>query len=96
MTITLPKEVVQSMDRVQKNRSAFALDAIQKELLRRRRSELAESLRNPHPESLRVAEAGLSDWVRALPREVGQAMVDSKKGQEIHWTKGRGWIQGKK
>jgi hypothetical protein len=65
VTVTLPAEVIRDIDRMETNRSKFILDAVHHELQRRRREELELSLRQPHPESARVAEEGFDEWARA-------------------------------
>lgn len=91
VTVTLPAEVVQEIDRREKNRSRFVLDAVKRELLRRRREELRRSLRTPHPDSIRLAEAGIGEWAKGLPREKTQDLVDLKEGTAVRWVPGRGW-----
>jgi hypothetical protein len=91
VTVTLPPEVVQEIDRRERNRSRFVLDAVKRELLRRRREELRRSLRTPHPDSVRLAESGIGEWARGLPREKAGDLVDVKKGMPVRWVPGRGW-----
>lgn len=93
VTVTLPAEVVQEIDRREKNRSRFMLEAVKRELLRRRREELRRSLRTPHPESVRLAESGIGEWARGLPREKTENLVDLKGGTAVRWIPGRGWEQ---
>ncbi len=50
VTVTLSNDLVQDIDRREKNRSKFVADAVRNELDRRRREELRKSLMNPHPE----------------------------------------------
>jgi hypothetical protein len=95
VTVTLPSEVVQEIDRREENRSRFVLDAVKRELVRRRREELRRSLRAPHPESLRLAAAGIHEWAKALPDEGAEALVDLKKGTAVRWVPGRGWEEGR-
>lgn len=91
VTVTLPPEVVQEIDRRERNRSRFVLDAVKRELLRRRREELRRSLRTPHPDSARLAESGIGEWARGLPLEKTEDLVDLKKGTAVRWVVGRGW-----
>ena len=91
VTVTLPAEVVQEIDRRERNRSRFVLDAVKRELLRRRREELRRSLGTPHPESVRLAEAGISEWAKGLPREKTEDLVDLEEGTAVRWVPGRGW-----
>ena len=62
VTVTLPPEVVMEMDRMGRNRSRFVLEAVRRELDRRREAALRLSLDRPHPESRELAEQGLADW----------------------------------
>lgn len=93
VTVTLPAEVVQEIDRREKNRSRFVLDAVKRELLRRGREELRRSLRTPHPDSVRLAESGIGEWARGLPREETEDLVDLKGGTAVRWIEGRGWAE---
>jgi hypothetical protein len=67
------------------------LDAVKRELLRRRREELRRSLRTPHPDGARLAESGIGEWARGLPREKTEDLVDLEKGTAVRWVPGRGW-----
>ena len=69
VTVTLPIDLVSDIDRRERNRSKFILDAVRHELDRRRRDELRRSLQNPHPESSDLADEGLEAWSRSLPEE---------------------------
>jgi len=95
VTVTLPAEVVRDIDRLEKNRSKFVLDAVRQELRRRRREELRRSLRSPHPESGLLAEAGFDEWARSLPEE-GADLVDGKAGTPVRWVAGKGWMEARK
>lgn len=91
VTITLPSELVQDIDRVESNRSAFVLEAVQRELARRSRRELRRSLKNPHPEARALAEVGISEWGKSLPVE-NTDLVDPRKGTPVRWTP-KGWVK---
>lgn len=91
VTVTLPSEIVREIDRRVKNRSRFMLDAVKRELMRRRREELRRSLRAPHPESESLSESGLAAWAKGLPRERADDLVDVERGTEVRWVQGRGW-----
>jgi hypothetical protein len=56
VTVTLPVELVESIDRFERNRSRFIAEAVAHELVRRRRDGLLRSLKNPHPEAAELAE----------------------------------------
>ena len=66
VTITMPRDIVESIDRKTRNRSKFILDAVRRELERRRREDLRISLRNPHEESQLVADLGIDEWAALL------------------------------
>ena len=93
VTITMPREIVEDIDRRARNRSKFILDAVRRELERRRREELRQSLKNPHSESDKVAEMGLEEWDSGLPREEIDELVDLEGGSEIRWVPGKGWSE---
>ena len=96
VTVTLPAEVIRDIDRLEENRSRFVLDAVREELKRRRRQELQRSLRDPHPESLQVAEEGLAAWAANLPLEDAGSLVDPKAGKAVRWMPGHGWVEVRK
>ena len=91
VTITMPTEIVKDIDRRARNRSKFILDAVRRELERRRREELRQSLRNPHLDSESVADMGLTDWDSGLPVETDEDLVDPEGGSEVRWISGKGW-----
>ena len=91
VTITMPTEIVEDIDRRARNRSKFILDAVRRELERRRREELRQSLRNPHLDSESVAEMGLADWDSELPVEAIEDLIDPEGGSKIRWVSGEGW-----
>ena len=96
VTVTLPAEVVRGIDRLEKNRSKFVLEAVRQELRLRRREELQRSLRSPHPESVKLAEAGFDEWAGSLPAEDVAGLVSLKAGIPIRWVPGRGWVGARK
>ncbi len=93
VTVTLPNDLVRDIDRLESNRSKFVAEAVRRELDRRRREELRRSLNNFHPESSEVAEQGLEQWSRGLPREDAEALVDSSVGKAVRWVPGEGWVE---
>ena len=95
VTVTLPNDLVRDIDRREKNRSKFVADAVRHELDRRRREELRRSLDNPHPESLEFADEGLETWMRSLPEDDAEALVDSSAGKAVRWVPGEGWVEGR-
>ena len=96
VTVTLPAEVVRDIDRLEKNRSKFVLEAVRHELKRRRREDLQRSLRSPHPESEQLAEAGFAEWAGGLPNENSADLVDLKAGTPVRWSPGEGWVETSK
>ncbi len=96
VTVTLPTEVVRDIDRLEKNRSKFVLEAVRHELKRRRREDLQRSLRSPHAESQQVAEEGFDEWAGSLPEENAADLVDSRAGTPVRWVPGEGWVEGGK
>jgi hypothetical protein len=96
VTVTLPTDLLRDIDRIEHNRSKFVLEAVRHELQRRRREDLERSLRNPHPESDRVAEAGFVEWAQSLPADDTADLVDTKAGTAVRWVRGKGWTEAKK
>jgi Arc/MetJ-type ribon-helix-helix transcriptional regulator len=92
VTVTLPADVVEDIDRRERNRSRFILDAVRLELKRRQREELKQSLNHPHPETSALADAGLSEWGAGLPDEMTSDLVDPSAGRAVAWAPGRGWL----
>jgi hypothetical protein len=93
VTVTLPPEVVEAIDRQEPNRSRFILQAVQHELQRRRREALRRSLEAPHPESVQTADLGFEEWVSEPPAGEAEGLVDPQAGREVRWVPGRGWLE---
>ena len=93
MTITLPSELIRDIDRREKNRSKFVLEAVRNELDRRRREEIRRSPHNPRPESAELAGQGFEEWIRGLPAEDTEALVDRNAGKPVRWVSGEGWVE---
>jgi hypothetical protein len=93
VTVTLPGEVVREIDRRETNRSRFVLEAVQRELERRRRDELRRSLESPHGEIQELAEMGFAEWADSLPRDEVSELVDLSKGRSVRWVPGEGWME---
>jgi post-segregation antitoxin (ccd killing protein) len=91
VTVTLPAELVEEIDRLERNRSRFIAEAVEHELTRRRRDALLRSVRSPHPETTEFADTGLADWVADLPGDEG--LLDPTAGTPVRWTEGRGWVK---
>jgi hypothetical protein len=94
VTVTLPVELVEGIDRVERNRSRFIAEAVEHELANRRRAGLLRSLESPHPEAAELAETGLADWGASLPAEV-EELVDMNAGRAVRWVEGQGWVEEK-
>ena len=94
ITVTLPADVVEDIDRREPNRSKFIQEAVRRELKRRLREQLRLSLENPHPDSSELAEAGLEDWVKGL-RDEDASLIDPKADKPVKWIPGRGWTRRK-
>jgi hypothetical protein len=62
------------------------------ELDRHRREELRRSLHNPHTESAGIAEQGFEEWMRGLPEEDTERLVDASAGKPVRWVSGEGWV----
>ena len=92
VTVTIPEELVRDIDRRERNRSRFILQAVQNELQRCRKEELRRSLHAPHLESEHLAQAGTVDWMGSLP-EGDNDLVDVKAGAGVRWVPGQGWLE---
>ena len=91
VTVTLPANLVEGIDRLERNRSRFIAEAVQHELARRRREALLSSVRSPHPETAGLADTGLGDWTADLPDD--ERLVDMSGGTAVRWVDGRGWVK---
>ena len=92
VTVILPQDLVESIDRLERSRSRFIAEAVEREISRRRRAGLLRSLKGPHPEAAPVAEAGLADWGVSLPME-DEGLIDLSAGKPVHWLEGTGWVK---
>jgi hypothetical protein len=59
------------------------------------RADFCRSLKNPHPETAELAEAGLESWVRSLPDEDTETLLDRAAAKPIQWIPGEGWVMTK-
>jgi hypothetical protein len=91
VTVTLPADLLQEMDQLERNRSRFIAEAVQHEVARRRRAALMESVRSPHPETMQLVDAGLADWTAGLPDDEG--LLDPTGGTAVRWVEGQGWTR---
>jgi len=94
VTVTLPTELVEEIDRMERNRSRFVAEGVRREIRRRRREALRRSLRSPHPESSEIAEEGLTAWADALPEDNVAELIDLEVGAAVRWVPGEGWVEG--
>lgn len=92
VTVTLPDEVVEEIDRHEPNRSRFVLKATLDALERRQQEELRRSLDNPHPDSEELARVAESEWF-ALARDEDCDLLDPGAGTRASWVPGRGWVE---
>ena len=91
VTVTLPIDLLERIDRLERNRSRFMAEAAERELLRRRREGLLRSLATPHVETVDLADASLADWSATLPVE-DEDIVDVTSGTPVRWIPGQGWM----
>jgi metal-responsive CopG/Arc/MetJ family transcriptional regulator len=92
VTVTLPADMVESIDRLERNRSRFIKDAVLHELARRRHDEMRRSLEHPHSDIADLADSGLEEWITSLPPD-DEALVDVNAGTAVRWVEGEGWIE---
>jgi len=92
VTVSLPIDLVEGIDRLERNRSRFIAEAVEHELVRRRRLGLLRSLAHPHQEGAELAETGLADWGASLPAG-DEGLVDEALGKPVRWVDGRGWVE---
>jgi hypothetical protein len=93
VTVTLPVDLVERIDRLERNRSRFISEAVAHELDRRRHQGLLRSLENPHPETTERAEASLAEWGARLT-DHDDGLVDASAGKPVRWIAGKGWTGG--
>ena len=91
VTVTLSAELVEGIDRLERNRSRFVAEAVEHELARRRHDALLRSVQSPHRETADLADAGLGDWTSDLPDDEG--LVDAAGGTPVRWIDGQGWVR---
>ncbi|HEY6555312.1 MAG TPA: ribbon-helix-helix domain-containing protein [Vicinamibacteria bacterium] len=91
VTITMPAQLVEEIDRLERNRSRFVTEAVEHELDRRRREALLTSVHSPHPQTAALADETLGDWTADLPDDEG--LVDLGGGTAVRWIEGEGWVR---
>ncbi|MGH9162905.1 MAG: hypothetical protein ACRD2X_23325 [Vicinamibacteraceae bacterium] len=89
--MTLPADLVERIDQLERNRSRFIAEAVEHELAQRRRDALLQSVQNPHAETTDLVDIGLSDWVSDLPSD--ETLVDANAGTPVRWVEGQGWTK---
>lgn len=89
VTVTLAAELVEGIDRIERNRSRFIAEAVERELSRRREEALRQSLQNPHAETVEFSDGGLSEWMSNVPDD--RDLVDLSSGTPVRWVEGQGW-----
>jgi hypothetical protein len=92
VTVTLPLDLVEGIDRFERNRSRFIAEAVVHELARRRREGLLRSLKRPHPEAAELADTGVAEWGARLPAG-DEGLVDEIAGTPVRWVEGQGWVE---
>ena len=92
VTVTVPRDLLSEVDRVERNRSRFVVAALRRELVERRREELRQSLSQPHPETESFVDAGLAEWASLLPNDA-DSLVDTDAGTPVRWVAGEGWVE---
>ena len=91
VTVTLSADLVEGIDRLERNRSRFIAEAVEHELARRCREALLSSVHSPHPETAGLADTGLGNWTADLPHDEG--LVDVTGGTAVRWVEGEGWVK---
>ena len=91
VTVTLPADLVEKIDQIERNRSRFIAEAVAHELAQRRRDALVQSVQNPHPETTELVDVGLSEWMSDRPSD--EALVDASAGTPVRWIEGQGWTK---
>lgn len=91
VTITLPADLLNEVDQLERNRSRFIAEAVQHEVARRQREALLQSVRNPHPETTQFVDAGLTDWASELADD--ERLLDPSTGTAVRWVEGQGWVK---
>jgi len=92
ITVTLPDEVVKDIDKRERNRSRFVLEAVEHELANRRRQDLLASVESPHPQSAEVAEAGIAEW-GDRGAHGDEDLLDLASGNSVRWSPEQGWTE---
>ena len=86
VTVTLPLELVQGIDQFEHNRSRFVAEAVENELVRRKRQGLLNSLQNPHPDVAQLVDENLADWNATLTTG-DDDLLSPSAGKSVRWIK---------
>ena len=89
VTVTLNADLVERIDRLERNRSRFIAEAVEHELARRRHDALLRSVHSPHAETAELVDTGLGDWTSDLFGD--EDLVDMAAGMPVRWVEGHGW-----
>ena len=95
VTVPLPDDFVKEIDRREKDRNKFVVEAVCHELDRCRCVEMQRSLQSPHPESTDLAEVGLGEGAWNLPVKDTEALLGNSAGKPVRWIPGEGWVEGR-
>jgi hypothetical protein len=93
VTVTLPPELVREMDRRERNRSRFVLEAVRRELARRRKEQLRLSLERVHPGSMELAAEGLEEWGAGVSGPGADGLLVRDGGTSVRWVHGEGFTE---
>ena len=93
VTVTLPSNLLDGIDRFEQNRSRFIAQAVEHELEHRRREELLRSIHAPHPGGDDLSELGTGDWLPDLVEDAAD-LVELTAGTPVRWVSGDGWKAG--
>jgi len=91
VTVTLAAELVEGIDSLERNRSRFIAEAVERELARRREEALRLSLMSPHVETREFSDGGLGEWLSDVLAD--QDLVDASSGTPVRWVDGEGWTR---
>lgn len=89
VTVTLPEEVVDAIDRREPNRSRFVFAATLDALERLHQEELRRSFDHPHPASEELAHLGEREWF-SFAADEDRDLLDSDAGTRVRWVHGVG------
>jgi post-segregation antitoxin (ccd killing protein) len=92
VTVTLPIELIEQIDRIERNRSKFVAVAIRNELSRRQLEHFRASLDNAHCDAAELTELGLDDWATGYPPET-EGIAERNAGSRVRWIEPHGWFK---